>query len=98
MACTLGHPSISVSNLLAHIQKDAQLWYNLLRVSGGNLELEKCGYHVIFYKYDKHDQPIMKIKVDGTVQLETSDGEKVTIKQKNIFQARKNLGHYKAPS
>ena len=40
----------------------------------------------------------MKRKVDGTVQLETSDGEKVTIKQKNIFQARKNLGHYKAPS
>ena len=41
-ACTSGHPSISVSDLLERIQKDAQLWYELLFISGGNLELENA--------------------------------------------------------
>ena len=49
---TGGDQSVSVEKLLERIQHDAQLWYELLWLSGGNLELEKCGYHCIFYKFD----------------------------------------------
>ena len=95
---TSAEPHLPISSLLNRIQYDAQLWYDLIFLSGGNLELEKCGYHIIFYKYDKNDQPVMQRKVEGEITITTKDGDIVPIKQKNIYQSRKNLGHHKSPA
>ena len=95
---TSGEPTITAGELLQRIQKDAQIWHDLLWISGGNLELEKCGYHCIFYKFDENDQPVMQREIDGNIKLKKANRETVQIKQKNIYQSRKNLGHHKAPS
>ena len=82
---TGGDPSASVEKLLERIQHDAQLWYELLWLSGGNLELEKCGYHCIFYKFDDNDQPVMQRDVEGSIKLTTTNGTIVPIRQKKIY-------------
>ena len=40
---------------------DAQLWYDLLFVSGGKLELPKCGYHLVYFDFDDAGLPQMRI-------------------------------------
>ena len=46
---TGGNKTDTVQDLLKKMQEDAQLWYDLLWCSGGNLELSKCGFHCIHY-------------------------------------------------
>ena len=87
---TSGHPSISEEELLERIQHDAQLWHDLLWTSGGNLELEKCGYHCVFYKYDENDQPVMQQEVKGKIELKTSSGKVVPI-DKKIFTSQEKI-------
>ena len=37
--------------LLLMMQHDAQLWADILRDSGGDLELPKCSYHFVHYAF-----------------------------------------------
>ncbi len=36
-----------LAQLIARMQADAQLWGNLLHVTGGALEIPKCNYYVM---------------------------------------------------
>ena len=49
---TGGKRGETVDQLLVRVKHDAQLWHDLLWASGGKLELEKCGFHLIFYDFD----------------------------------------------
>ena len=80
------------------MQEDAQLWYNVLWCSGGNLELSKCGFHCIHYSFQDDGLPVMKRTTGDNLTIKTSTGEEVKIKGKNIYTPRKNLGHHKAPA
>ena len=65
------------------------------------MELPKCGYHTIHYKFHPSGIPyIAHSRDDGgaPIQLKTAQGEAITIEEKNIYTPRKNLGHYKSPS
>jgi hypothetical protein len=44
--------------LLDKIQADGQLWECLLHTTGGELELSKCFYYILSWKWDKIENPI----------------------------------------
>ena len=100
--CTTGAtPGTTNTDLLQKTQEDAQLWHDLLWVSGGKLELPKCGYHTINYEFHQSGVPyISHSSTDGgaTISLKTAQGLEIPIKAKNVYTTRKNLGHFKAPA
>ena len=95
---TGGDSNDTYEELKSKMTQDAQLWHDLLYVSGGKLELPKCGYHIVYWDFDDFGIPQMKITKDNeSIILQDDSGTNVTIGAKSIFQPRKNLGHYKAP-
>ena len=95
---TSGDPTKPIEDLLQRMQHDAQLWNDLLWTSGGKLELPKCGFHAIYYKFDTHGLPVMVHQTHQSITIVNAHGAQVPIKEKNIYTPRKNLGHYKAPA
>ena len=79
------------------MREDAQLWHDLLWVSGGKLELPKCGYHLVHYDFEPSGIPKMRHIAEDSITLKNDKDEDVKINSKNIFTPRKNLGHYNAP-
>jgi hypothetical protein len=94
---TGGDAEDSLQQIIDKMKQDAQLWHDLLWCSGGKLELSKCGYHVIHYDFDASGIPKLRHSPGETIMLKNEHGEEIPIKAKNIFQTRKNLGHYKSP-
>jgi hypothetical protein len=47
-----------LEELLAKAKEDAQLWEGLLSATGGELELKKCFYYVLSWKWDNNGNPI----------------------------------------
>ena len=86
-----------MKQLLVRVKHDAQLWHDLLWASGGKLELQKCGCHLIFYDFDHDGVPSMRNIGDLAITLENEKGEDIEIRTKKIDEARKNLGHWKEP-
>jgi hypothetical protein len=39
-------------------QSDMQLWASLLEAMGGKLELSKCFYYILSWKFDHNGKPI----------------------------------------
>ena len=59
------------------------------------MELQKCGFYLIFYDFDKDGVPLMRKIGDLFITLENKKGEDIEIRSKKIDEARKNLGHWK---
>eukprot|EP00957_Ditylum_brightwellii_P077964 5926326-Ditylum_brightwellii.AAC.1 len=51
--------NVNPEKLIDQIQHDAQLWLDLLWISGSLLELDKCSYHCIYYLFLEDDTLIM---------------------------------------
>jgi hypothetical protein len=88
----------TLADLVSKMTEDAQLWHDLLWCSGGKLELPKCGYHVIHYEFDESGIPRMLRSPGESIILKNEQGDDVTVKSKNIYQTRTNLGHKKSPA
>ena len=56
---TLGDPAAPIGDLVKRMQHNSQLWNDLLRTSGGKLELPKCGYHTVYYTFKPDGTPIL---------------------------------------
>jgi hypothetical protein len=56
----LAHEQPTPSQLATIMKNDAQLWSNLLWLSGGLLELPKCSYHHIHFDFDPSGKPSMR--------------------------------------
>ena len=54
--------------------------HDLLWVSSGKLELEKCGFHLIFYDFDQYGVPSMREISDLVITLENKKGEDIEIR------------------
>jgi hypothetical protein len=84
------------------LRSDMIIWNDLLEASGGKLELSKCFYYILSWQFDndgngipmtiaeQRDQNVTPIQIKTTYQSE------VTIQQKEVHQAHKTLGCYKA--
>jgi hypothetical protein len=82
------------------MQADAQLWSDLLWLSGGLLELGKCSFHQLHFDFADNGSPSMQAGTYGsplTVQ-DALTASRVTIPDKSVFQTHKTLGHHKAPA
>jgi hypothetical protein len=96
---TGGTAETTYEGVKSMMQQDAQLWHDLLWVTGGKLELPKCGYHMIYYDFLPSGIPVMRqTPADDSVILRNEHGTEVPIIAKDTFTPRKNLGHYKQPA
>ena len=57
---TGGKRGETVDQVLVRVKYDTQLWHDLLWASRGKLELQKCGFYLIFYDFDKGGVPLMR--------------------------------------
>ena len=94
---TGGKQNEIIDQFLVRVKRDAQLWHDLLWVLGGKLELQKYGFHLIFYDFDNNCVPLMRKISNLVITLENEKGEDIEIRTKRIDKARKNLGHWKIP-
>ena len=91
-------PSKPLTDMLQRMQDNAQLRNDLLWSSGGCLELPKCGYHTIYYRFHSSSVPYLNYQHTHKVTIKSPAGEDIPITQKNIYIPRKNLGHLKSPA
>eukprot|EP00957_Ditylum_brightwellii_P075444 5733820-Ditylum_brightwellii.AAC.1 len=102
---TTGQTNIFESNdvtldmLIVQMQHDAQLWSDLLWISGRLLELDKCSYHLIYVVLLEDGTPVMATKQQGPLlHVRQADNDtQIDIEYKNLYTPHKTLGHFKAP-
>jgi hypothetical protein len=90
------HP-IPLQSLLRCMQSDAQLWGDLLHVTGGALKIKKCNYYIM--KRQFHPSGIPKLNSDLHTLLHLENGDRtgsVTLTNNAITVAHKTLGTWKS--
>ena len=82
------------------MQHDAQLWSDLLWISGGLLELNKCSFHQIHFDFNPDGSPVMRGGIYGEPLSvhDASTNSSVNIPAKSAYTPHKTLGHHKAPA
>jgi hypothetical protein len=95
----LKDPEEPVENMRAQLQQDTQSWTDLLYASGGQLELSKCFYYMLAWKFTPEGDPIpLTIAELQLPQITIHDpvtGNTTEIVQKEVDAAHKTLGVYK---
>ena len=84
----------TVRDILARTKSDAQLWNDLIRLTGGALELTKCFMQVIQFAFEKDGKPTIVREIpDTNVELIDRHNNKiVTIKPISAYTTYKSLG------
>jgi hypothetical protein len=84
--------------LLARMQDDAhQLWGDLLHVSGGALEIPKCNYYVMQWRFNNQGNPALDRSVQTEMHLKSGNGHTtVTLQNDSVKAAHKTLGTWKS--
>jgi hypothetical protein len=95
---TTGDHSTTVEELVATAQHDAQLWRDILYASGGELELPKCYYHLLWVNFSASGHPVLQPGQFGPpLILQDANGQDTQIRQYSALQSHKILGSYQAP-
>jgi hypothetical protein len=96
----LAHEQPTPSQLATIMKNDAQLWSNLLWLSGGLLELPKCSYHHIHFDFDPSGKPSMRggHVTDQIMLSDIQTGAQIPITSKSVFAPHATLGHKRAPA
>jgi ribonuclease HI len=88
--------------LCNQLTRDMTIWNELLEASGGKLELSKCFYYVLSWKFDQEGNGIPMTIAEqrnqqvAPIQIQTDNTKFVTILQKEVHTAHKTLGCFKA--
>ena len=90
------HNSIRIKPLMKNLKKNAQTWEKSLHISGGKLELVKCFWYLILWKWVSGNPVLTKTK-DQPIKLRLKQSEsrgkrETTIKRIDIDEAHKVLG------
>jgi hypothetical protein len=81
------------------LQIDAQLWNDLLWISGGMLELPKYSYHFLYFDFHPDGTPYPRPGTVGPpLEVFSPLGDKIPIPSNLVFDPHKTLGHWKAPA
>ena len=87
-------------SLAEWMQEDAQLWSDLLYLSGGMLEFSKCLYHLTEYDFHSSGEPILLPKFENVKitlhNFNRTDQDDITYR--SPYEEHKTLGYYKSPS
>ena len=87
--------------VLTQLKDNAQLWSDLLGVSGGALELTKCSYHVVAWQFTGQGSPVLvtdKAKYANVTVRDYVTGEDHQLQYLSPYTSHKTLGHYKEPA
>jgi hypothetical protein len=90
-----------IALLKSRLQHDMIAWKELLEASGGKLELTKCFYYILTWRFDNRGNPIpttIAEQRENAPQISVPDSLTniaTTITQKEITEAHKTLGCYK---
>ena len=91
-----------INETVNELQKDTVIWADLLEASGGQLELSKCFYYVLSWKFDIEGNAthmtLEEINATSTPispQDRVTRKEKIFIEQKEVKEAHKTLGAWK---
>ena len=86
----------AIENLRNTLQCDAQKWESLLFAAGGKLELSKCFYYQMEWKFDKEGKAHIKTLEEleeGPLRITDSETkQRHIIKSYNCNQPHKTLG------
>ena len=92
----------TTARLIQNTSQNAQLWANLLQVSGGAIEMAKCSVHVIQWLFSSTGGPVLQLyEADQQKDLHITDrmtGETQTLELLSSYKAHKTLGCHKAPA
>jgi hypothetical protein len=80
--------------------QDAQLWNDVLRLSGGALESTKCSYHFLYFDFTVTGNPILLPGlIKPELKIRFNDGTTNTkLEWKSVYSAHKTLGTFKDPA
>lgn len=82
---------------IARMQADTQLWGDLLHVPGGALEIQKCNYYAMEWKFQPSGIPELNSQVDTLLHLKNGDRTAtVTLKNDAITVTHKTQGTWKS--
>jgi hypothetical protein len=91
-----------IKQLKLKLQNNGTWWAGLLESSGGKLELEKCFYYLLKWKWNKNGDPepelITKQSTNNTtedISLTENNANTVQLHQKEIYTSHKTLGTMK---
>ena len=81
-------------------QQTAQWWEQLLHATGGKLELQKCFYYPIIWKFNEEGIPELLLTSENrqVTMISSETGNTVTIQKKMASESHKTLGIYENPS
>jgi hypothetical protein len=92
----------TLQTLCEQFNNDMITWKVLLEASGGKLELSKCFYYILSWKFDDDGNGIpmtiteQRHQGSNPIQITEQDKSTILIEQKEVFQSHKSLGCYKA--
>jgi len=99
----LNHVEESPAIQIQQLQARAQWWEELLHATGGRLELDKCFYYILQWKFDKEGKALLATLPDlqqyNSIvfrQSETQNNE--TITHRDCHNSHKTLGVMENPS
>jgi hypothetical protein len=80
-----------LDSLIKLMATNAQLWNDLLHVSGGLLEVSKCSYHILYFDFCPNGIPFMKGSSDGhPLQLtDSATATNIQVKAKSAYMTHK---------
>jgi exonuclease III len=90
----------TLQEMVRQARTNAITWSDLLQATGGALELSKCSYHVMAWKFSIQGAPVLSNIKSELPPLEVSDPLSDTIHSLEFLPpsvAHKTLGHYKEP-
>ncbi|KAL7574197.1 hypothetical protein ACA910_014872 [Epithemia clementina (nom. ined.)] len=91
---------LPVAHYVQKAQHDAQKWNDILQLSGGALNLQKCSYHVMYYQFTPSGLPVLQggtFTPNLTIQFSTNSSS-TPLRQLPASSAHRTLGVQKAPS
>jgi hypothetical protein len=89
-----GEPWETVNDIIIRTQHDAQLWNDLLRATGGALNLDKCFAQVLAFQFGQNGAPVIAPadpNITITIQDRLNNAE-VTIRPVSPYKTYRSLG------
>jgi hypothetical protein len=87
----------TLRELLQEITKNGTIWAELLGITGGALELSKCSYRVVYWKFSVQGAPVlmnMRTELTPLTIRHPNSNQDQTLEYLHPYEAHKTLGHY----
>ena len=86
---------VGLHDLTTTVEKNAQLWHDILTTANQALELSKCDYHIIVYNFKPDGMPTLLDEQGHQITIRDTQAQPLHIQQWPNSTATKYLGVYK---